>query len=121
LTDIQNGLLDPLAKEKKRRKRGKKLNLVVEEDSGAQLFHSSMVQAAKAYAAEKEAKEEAEKAEKEAKKSPIVVLPYKKTSISSIKAATFAGDIEVVTEEEGSKMVTTRTRRINLPERFKHK
>jgi len=37
---IQAGFSDTLKKEKKRRKRGKKLNLVGEEDSGAQLFHS---------------------------------------------------------------------------------
>ena len=49
-----------------------------------------------------------------------MVLPYKKTSTSSTKSVTFAKHIEVVTEGEGSKMVGTRTRRINLPARFKH-
>jgi hypothetical protein len=53
---IQSGLLDTLAKEKKRRKQGKRLNLIGEEDTGAQLFHSSRVQMANAYAAELEAK-----------------------------------------------------------------
>jgi hypothetical protein len=44
------------------------LNLIGEEDSGAQLFHSGRVCAALAYEAEKEAKSTAEKAEKVAKK-----------------------------------------------------
>jgi hypothetical protein len=57
-------LHNTLSKEIKRRKKGKKLNLVSEEDSGTQLFHPSRIQAAKAYAAEKEAKEQVEMAEK---------------------------------------------------------
>ena len=66
---ITQGLLETLKEEKKRRKRGKRLNLVGEEDSGAQLFHSSKVQAALAYEAEKEAKLAVEKAEKASKKA----------------------------------------------------
>ena len=149
--------------------------MVSKEDIGAQLFHSSKVQVAKAYAAEKDAKEQAEKAEKEAKKaqaienkhrkevkaqkkvvqrqldrevkaqekadklaakhatksqsnvtkekekkSLIVILSYKNTSIGSTKSVTFAEHVEIVTKEKGSKMVGTRTRQINLPARFKH-
>jgi hypothetical protein len=171
---IQKGLFDTIRKEKKRRKRGKPLNLVGEEDPGAQLFHSSRVQAAKAFAAAKEAAEQAEKAEKESRKtkaaenkqkrkaeaeekalqrqverevkaqekadklaakntqkkqpkltkksdtkSLVVVLPYKKTLNSSMKAVTFATYVEVVGEEEGSEISRTRTRTINLPARFK--
>ncbi len=171
---IQRGLLDTLTNEKKRRKRGKKLNLLGEEDIGAQLFHSSRVYAALEFQAAKEATEQAEKAGKEAKKaqatenkqrkeveaqekavqrrldrevkaqakadklaakeaiktqprvakrnekkSLIVVLPYKKASIGSTKAVTFAEHVEVVTEGEGSKIVATRTRTIHLPQRFK--
>ena len=66
---ITQGLLETLKEEKKRRKRGKRLNLVGEEDSGAQLFHSSKVQAALAYKAEKEAKLAVEKAKKASKKA----------------------------------------------------
>ena len=64
-------MLETLANKKKRRKRHKKLGLVDDEDTGAQLFYSSKVQAAKAFAAEKEAKEQAKKAEKEAKKAQV--------------------------------------------------
>ena len=47
---------------------------------------------------------------KNGKKSLIVVLLYKKTSISFTKAVTFAEHVEVVTEEERSKIVITKTR-----------
>ena len=172
---IQSGLLKTLANEKKRRKRHKKLGLVGDGDTGAQLFHSSKVQAAKAFAAEKEAKEQAEKAEKEAKKaqvtenklqkdvkaqekavqrqldkesraqekaeklatkeatkeqaklqkknkkqSELVVLPPEKTPACSTKAVSFAKHVEVVEQEEGPKMVVTRSRHIRLPLRFQH-
>ena len=52
-------------------------------------------------------------------KSLTTVLPYKKASSSSMKAVTFAEHVEVVTEEEGPKIVTIRTRKISLPQRFK--
>jgi hypothetical protein len=60
--------LETLKAEKKRRQRGKKLNLLGEADTGAQLFHSSRVCAALAYEAEKNEKAAIEKADKEAKK-----------------------------------------------------
>ncbi|KAN0086761.1 hypothetical protein V8E54_000449 [Elaphomyces granulatus] len=68
---LQSGLQKTLKNEleKKRRQRGERLNLLGEEDFGAQLFHSSRVRAALAYEAEKEARVAAEKAEKEAKKA----------------------------------------------------
>jgi len=66
---MTQGLIETLKEEKKRRKRGKRLNLVGEEDSGAQLFYSSRVQAALTYEAEKEAKLAVEKAEKASKKA----------------------------------------------------
>jgi hypothetical protein len=151
------------------------LNLVGEEDSGAQLFHTSRVRVAQAFAAEKEAAIQAEiaakaskkalvaqnkqrkqveaeeravqrqvnrelKAQKQADKgaanklkkkeeqlpkgteeeSPIVVLPYKKTSNRFLKVATSAEPVQVVVEEEGSKTASTRTRSINLPSRFRN-
>ena len=43
-----------LKQEKKRRKRGQRLNLVGEEDSGAQLFSPTRVAAARKYQAAKE-------------------------------------------------------------------
>ena len=75
--------------------------------------------------AEKEAAKEAQKKQlklpkKNGKKSLIIVLPYKKTSNSSMKVVSFAKEVEVVGEVEGSKMAETRTRKIKLPERFKN-
>ena len=52
-------------------------------------------------------------------KSLTTVLPYKKASSSSTKAVTFAEHVEVVTEEEGPKIVAIRTCKIYLPQRFK--
>jgi hypothetical protein len=49
------GLIGALQKEKKKRSRRKRLNLVGEEDNGPQLFSPSRVHRAKAYAEELEA------------------------------------------------------------------
>jgi hypothetical protein len=53
---MQSDPQETLKNEKKRIHRGKRLNLIGEEDSGAPLFHSSRVRAALAHEAEKEAK-----------------------------------------------------------------
>ena len=66
---MNTGLLKTLKAEKKRRKRRKRLNLVGEEDSGAQLFNTNRVRAVLTYRAEQEAKAAAEKSEKSAKKA----------------------------------------------------
>ena len=51
---VIRGLLDALKNEKKRRKRGKRLNLLGKEDSGPQFFSPGRVQAARAYQASKD-------------------------------------------------------------------
>ena len=66
---ITQGLIETLKEEKKRRKRGKRLNLISEEDSSVQLFYLSKVQATLVYKAEKEVKLAVEKAEKAKKKA----------------------------------------------------
>jgi hypothetical protein len=170
---MKQGLLETFKDEKKKRKRGKRLNLVGGEDNGGQLFDSARVRAALDYQEEKDAIAIAEKARKDAKKmqivenkkrkeeaqekalqrqvvreakakaaadklaekvakkkqlgllnkdgkrSFIVVLSYKKTSNNLAKAVTFAVDVEVISEREGSEMTQTRTQTINLPARFK--
>jgi hypothetical protein len=65
---IQKGLFETIKTEKQRRQRGKRLNLIGEENNGAQIFAPSQVHAALEYAAAKEARTTAEKAEKVAKK-----------------------------------------------------
>ena len=52
---LQKDLFETLKTEKKRRQRGKRLNLVGEEDNDAQIFPPSKVRAALEYAAAKEA------------------------------------------------------------------
>ena len=56
---------------------------------------------------------------KNEKKSYTVLILYKKTSNSSTKAVSFAEEVEVVAEVEGSEIPITRTRKINLLARFK--
>ena len=48
-----------------------------------------------------------------------MVLLYKKTSDYYIKAVVLAEKIDVAVEGEGSKLTQTRTRKINLPTRYK--
>jgi hypothetical protein len=65
---IQRGLFETIKTEKERRQRGKRLNLVGKEDTGAQIFSPHQVLAAKEYAATNQAEIDAEKAGKAAKK-----------------------------------------------------
>ena len=64
----KKGLLEALEIEKKKRTRGKRLNLIGKECSGPQFFSPTRIQAARAYQQEKEATELAKKANKHAKK-----------------------------------------------------
>ncbi len=59
----RNGLIGALQLEKAKRKRGKKLNLLGEEDSGPQFWSPSKVQAAKGVNQAKEAEELQKKAD----------------------------------------------------------
>ena len=70
-------------------------------------------------AAKDTAKMQPKPAETNGKRSIIVVFSYNKTLIDSTKAVTFAERVEVVAKGEGSKMIETQTRKINLPARFK--
>lgn len=65
----KKGLLEAIDVEKKKRKRGKRLNLVGEENSGPQFFSPTRIQAARAYQEEKAALEQAENASKEVQKA----------------------------------------------------
>ena len=74
---------------------------------------------AKKLAVKETKKKQLELLKKNKKKPLIVVLLYKKASDCSMKAITLAEKIDVVAEEERSKMTQTRTRKINLPTRYK--
>jgi hypothetical protein len=65
------GLRNALVKEKQKRKRGRKLNLLGEDNSGPQLFSPGRVQAARAYQAEKQAVEEQKKEEAAQKRAQM--------------------------------------------------
>ena len=62
------GLLEALKTKKKKRNRGKRLNLLGEEDNSPQLFSPSKIQAACEYAQSKEAEKEQYKKNAEEKK-----------------------------------------------------
>jgi hypothetical protein len=65
---VKKGLIETVAMEKKRRKRGKKLNILGKEDHGPQFFSPTTLVAARERQEELEAKEEEEKARKASKK-----------------------------------------------------
>ena len=75
--------------------------------------------AAKKLAIKEAKKEQSELLKKNVKKSLIVVLPYKKASDYSTKVVVLTEKVDVAVEEEGSKLTQTRTRKINLPMRYK--
>ena len=66
---IKQGLIGALQNEKKRRRRGKKLNLLGEEDSGPQFFSPARIQATRGYQESKETNEALRKQEINDKKS----------------------------------------------------
>ena len=68
-----HGLIDALKQEKKRRKRGVRLNLIEEKEEGAQFFSPSKVQAARNFQASKEDKK-LKKQEKVAEKRAQSVI-----------------------------------------------
>jgi DDE superfamily endonuclease len=101
---IQEGLIETLKKEKERRKRGKKLNLVGEEEFGAQLFHSSRVCEALAYEAEKETAAAAIKADKEAKKAQVQENKARKVAEAQERAVQRQVDKEIKAQKAAEKL-----------------
>jgi predicted Zn-dependent protease len=79
-------LFETIKTEKQQRQRGKRLNLIGEENNGAQIFAPSQVHAALEYAAAKEAKATVEKAEKVAKKVQAAENKQKKKAEAREKA-----------------------------------
>ena len=83
---IQAGLVETLSNEKKRRKRGKKLNLVGKENSRALLYYSSMVCIALAIEAERKAIAIAKKAEKNTRKTQVIEDKQRKEAAAQERA-----------------------------------
>ena len=103
----KDGLIESLKREKRCRKRGKKLNLVGEEDNGPQLFSTPRVQAAQAFQAEKEEKEKQERARIDANKVATRMKKQKKDAEKAEKAlqasAREANKDEVKAQEKSEK------------------
>jgi len=70
----KRGLAKALKLEKKKRQRGKRLNLLGEEDVGPQFFSPSRVRAAREFQCAKDAAEKQQKIDKAAKKAEAAVL-----------------------------------------------
>jgi hypothetical protein len=75
---VIQGLFQALQLEKKKRQRGKRLNLVGEEDNGPQFYSPARIQAARAFQAAKQATEEQQKLENKAKKAQATAVREQK-------------------------------------------
>jgi DDE superfamily endonuclease len=81
------GLREAISLEKKKRKRGKRLNLLGEEDSGPQLFSPARIAKARLIASEKEEAERQKKEEAENRKAQASALRLKKEQEKEERAA----------------------------------
>jgi hypothetical protein len=101
------GLIDALKVEKKSHKRGKRLNLLGEEDNGPQLFSTPRVKAAQAFQAAKEEKEKEDRARIDANRAASALKKAKDDAIRAEKAlqaaARAANKDEVEAEEKAEK------------------
>lgn len=82
----KTGLYEALVIEKKKRQRGRKLNLKGEPSGGAQLFDEGDIQEAQDYQAAKDAEEAAEKARKAAKRDAIAARKADEALQKSVRA-----------------------------------
>jgi hypothetical protein len=80
------GLVSALKIEKKKRNRGKKLNLVGEEANGPQVFGPSQVHRAKTYAEELKAQEQAERARIDTNKAAALAKRLQKEEERAARA-----------------------------------
>ena len=77
------------------------------------------VEAAKKVAAKEVRKKQPQLLKKNGKKSPTVVPQYKKPRDLSTKVVKFAEENNMIEEEEVPILGQTKTRKINLPTRYK--
>jgi hypothetical protein len=85
------GLIESLVLEKRKHKKGRRLNLCCKESSGVEIYSPSMVLRAKAYQAEKDALKQAESEAKEARKikraANIILRKQKEAEKEAYQAA----------------------------------
>ena len=100
---VINGLLEALKQEKKRRKRGKRLNLLGEEDSGAQFFSPTRIQAAREYQVIKEEDELIKKQGISERKARAAAKKKQKEEDKEKRAAATAERRRIVEETKAAK------------------
>jgi hypothetical protein len=103
----KEGLFESLKLEKKCHNRGKKLNLLGEEDCGPQLFSTERVKAAQTFQAQKEEEERRERARIDANKAAAAIKKAEKEAKAAEKrlqaAIRGANKAEVEAEEKAEK------------------
>jgi hypothetical protein len=102
---IINGLRNTIRIEKSKRKRGKRLNLLGEEDSGPQFFSPARIQAAREFQAQKEATEEENKARIASKKALALVVKEKAEATKKERALQRAIRQETAAVEKARKII----------------
>ena len=110
---MQKGLIETIQTEKKRRRRGKRLNLVSEEDSSAQLFPTAKVRDTLVYTAAKEALATAEKAKKAAKKAQAAENKQRKEVDTQEKAVQRQVERELKAQVKANEIAAKRLEKHN--------
>jgi DDE superfamily endonuclease len=105
------GLITSLKHEKTKRRRGKRLNLVGEEDNGPQFFGPSEVLCAKSYASEKEAQEQAERDRIEANKATAAANKVRKEQEKAERAQRVAERRRLAAEKKIQHAVDVQARK----------
>jgi len=101
---VKKGLIETVIGEKKRRQRGRKLNILGEEDHGPQFFSPSTLICARERRAELDAKEAAEKARKATKKLESAANKARKDAEKAERALQRAVAKEAKAQIEAEKM-----------------
>lgn len=108
---MMNGLIDALKNEKKRRKRGKRLNLLGEEDSGPQFFSPARVQAARDLQTTKEEQEAQRRQDILDKKAEAATKRQLKEEEKKHRAAVAAAKRELAAEAKAVKTAEKQAQR----------
>src|SRR5450432_45372 len=102
---IIHGLRNTIQIEKSKRQRGKRLNLLGEEDNGPQFFSPARIQAAREFQAQKEAMEEENKARIASKKALALVAKEKAEATKKERALQRAISRENAAVEKARKII----------------
>ena len=100
---VKKGLVEALQLEKRKRARGKKLNLLGEKDSGLQFFSPAWVRAAQAFQAAKEAQEQEERDKIEDRKAQVAAKKAQKEAEKAVRALQQAARRQMAQEAKALK------------------